>query len=256
MKYDKLKDKLLRWYETQRVDSREAAHEDFRKERMRSSDTCVISCLRLEQLAAYGRSREDLDRKLRGKLMKTAPDAFCQQIENAESVFSIVGDGELSWKKLKKLAEKYDRKVCEADRRDLKHEERKSIFFGLEMVKPLAKTHRSYSRPRVSFADRDEQAPSVQERRVGSSRGRSTSQGRMTCQFCKKGGHSFDNCWVRLKRCLLCGSGDHWMKDCPNMRRLEVSPFQQRPSAGQIASQSSDSDSSGSNASLNDHALS
>ena len=246
MKYRNLKEKLIDWYEAQKVDSRESAQDEFRTELMRTSDSLVIYCLRLEHLAvrAYGNNEDELDQRLRKKLLVTAPEAFCLQVENAESVCSIFGDDKLSWSKLKKLAEKYDRKLSEAGKTDERHRSRKAIFFGYERSNHRdERVHsRGYSRPRVSFAD--QVPPRGNKSGRGSPRtslGRSFSlAGERSCQYCKKVGHTFDNCWARLKLCLVCGGADHWMRDCLKMN-VRRSRYLQQNYEGR---QESDSDAS------------
>ncbi|KAJ6790743.1 uncharacterized protein M6B38_261680 [Iris pallida] len=36
----------------------------------------------------------------------------------------------------------------------------------------------------------------------------------VSCTFCKKPGHVFNECRKRLGRCLLCGAADHQLRDC------------------------------------------
>lgn len=266
MKYDRLKNKLLRWYDAQRVDLGEAAHENFHRERMRSTDTCLIYCLRLQQMAncIFKDSKAERDSQLRRKLMKTAPDSFCKQVENAESVLSIVGDGELSWGRLKRLAETHDRKIHEFNRRDPKAKEDKLLFFGA--IEGEVKSHSRRSRrrrARVSFAneltspEQDLTANQGPRKKDGAhhsqsrsyrgrgafSRGRnrsfrgwgvSTRGGTLTaqsCRYCGKTNHTLENCWIRQGFCIGCGGVDHWIRDCQRLNyrgRYSVQESQDR----------------------------
>ncbi|KAJ6795375.1 uncharacterized protein M6B38_146650 [Iris pallida] len=37
----------------------------------------------------------------------------------------------------------------------------------------------------------------------------------VSCPFCKKPGHGWNECRKRLGKCLFCGAADHQMRDCP-----------------------------------------
>ena len=46
--------------------------------------------------------------------------------------------------------------------------------------------------------------------------GRDSSVKPKRCSWCHKGGHTVESCWRRLGLCLLCGSSDHFMIECPS----------------------------------------
>ena len=43
-----------------------------------------------------------------------------------------------------------------------------------------------------------------------------------TCNFCEKKGHEEKNCWRKAGKCLVCGSLEHFMQQCP--QKLGVGP--------------------------------
>ena len=42
--------------------------------------------------------------------------------------------------------------------------------------------------------------------------------GKTQCDFCKRFGHQYSNCRRRLKQCIRCGSGDHFVANCSQQR--------------------------------------
>nr|XP_027093620.1 uncharacterized protein LOC113714020 [Coffea arabica] len=59
---------------------------------------------------------------------------------------------------------------------------------------------------------------------IGRGQSRNNSQGGRaitppsTCTYCKKLGHTIDNCWKKLGKCLRCGSSEHQMAGCPRVQ--------------------------------------
>ena len=48
----------------------------------------------------------------------------------------------------------------------------------------------------------------------------SSVAGRMRCFYCRRRGHTREECRRFLGACLLCGSRDHWVTRCPDRREL------------------------------------
>ncbi|XP_027118548.2 uncharacterized protein [Coffea arabica] len=42
---------------------------------------------------------------------------------------------------------------------------------------------------------------------------------RVSCGYCGKPNHTEDNCWKKLKKCLVCGSSEHQIATCPVKNR-------------------------------------
>ena len=112
IKFSVLKQKLITWYESQLVDSRDNTRRCFLNAAMSSDDTCGIYCLRLEQLAAkaFRDSPSELEHQLKKKFRETSPRALILQIDNAENIFSVTSDEPLSWKQWKRLADTIGRR--------------------------------------------------------------------------------------------------------------------------------------------------
>ena len=206
---------------------------------MKTDDTCAIYCLRLEQLAAraFDCSSREHQRKLRKKLLKTAPKELCHQIENAESFLSVVGDEKLSWVKLKKIAENCDKKKSERD------------FYSKRQTELSFDGSSDHSQMRDNFHVAFSEEPEVREFSPKSppisrkyDRHQSTDKivkanGKDVCQFCNRNGHSFDTCWKRLKLCFRCGGDGHWLGSCsagqPERRQGAFRPRQWQREAPQ-----------------------
>lgn len=243
MRYPKLKPKLIYWYDSQKVDRLDAARDSFYKEKMKKEDSCTIYCMRLEQLAlsAFGDSPLELEHQLKKRFRETVPDGLLQQIDNAESVLSIVGEENLSWKKMKRLSEQYDRKIRERSCPSESPGEDLDVFFGGTPEYTWRQKIRSRrTNQRVAFAtgDSKEELSDLEEtsqpnpkKKVGKMgewkravpaeeeyRPR-TYRNLRECQFCHRSGHTVENCWRKQKRCFSCGEDDHWQADCPSKRR-------------------------------------
>lgn len=52
-------------------------------------------------------------------------------------------------------------------------------------------------------------------RRLGPSRNPNLTMPGVKCNFCKKMGHDEKNCWRKTNKCLICGSSDHRVSQCP-----------------------------------------
>ncbi|XP_071905605.1 uncharacterized protein [Coffea arabica] len=73
---------------------------------------------------------------------------------------------------------------------------------------------------------------------IGRAQPRNISQGgraiisQMTCAYCKKPGHTMDDCWKRQGKCLKCGSSEHQISGCPKMQEGTTSNARPNTSGG------------------------
>nr|XP_027090296.1 uncharacterized protein LOC113711331 [Coffea arabica] len=73
---------------------------------------------------------------------------------------------------------------------------------------------------------------------IGRVQPRNTSQGgraiipQMTCAYCKKPGHTMDDCWKRQGKGLKCGSSEHQISGCPKMQEGTTSNARPNTSGG------------------------
>lgn len=249
MRYSKLKPRLMKWYGSQLTDLSDTIKENFLSAVRHSGETCAIYCLRLETLAtaAFTESPRELERQLKRKLKETVPHALRKQIENAESIFSVTEERSLSWKKVKKLTEQYDKKAGaeERDRRSAV-EENLSVFLsdssdrrmqshrhgdnGSPQRRQRQKKHRTRD-SRVSWVNSNATNPArgddVPLPQRPNNRYRSNS-GPPVCNHCKRTGHTEPNCWILHKRCFGCGSPSHLRAQCPGQGERNGRLFQQR----------------------------
>lgn len=235
--YGRLKQKLVSWYESQQVDSRDKLRDDFLGAVMNQDDTCAIFCMRLEQLAqqVFKESPQEMEHQLKRKLRGSAPPPLVQQIDTAESIFSITDDGSLSWKRLKKLAEQYDRKQVSVDlvpvvsdslslfsNRKLRydHSPDRGGMYDDSWRPPPARSPDHQRRGRTVFwsTDRPSTPPEYvngQDRMQSRGAPERQDRSKLHCRNCEKIGHSERNCWRRQNRCFVCGSDEHWRVNCP-----------------------------------------
>ncbi|XP_027156478.1 uncharacterized protein LOC113757322, partial [Coffea eugenioides] len=67
----------------------------------------------------------------------------------------------------------------------------------------------------------------------------STVTPQVTCGYCGKSNHSENDCWRKLGKCLLCGSTEHQIANCPkssktggSLQRPEKSTSKQTSAGG------------------------
>ena len=231
MKYDKLKTKLLLWFQAQTIDRNDKVREKFSQLSMKSGETCAIYCLRVEQMAlkAFKDSPREMEHQLKRKLRDTAPSSLIQQIDTAESIFSIAGEEGLTWKRIKKIAEQHDRKKMKGELTNKMEDERVALFYNNPDTarrienprKPWESDHLSSPprQQRVHWSEKRLSPPSGNCGEAGQYSGRNQQRRGpirdMRCRQCGKNGHTERNCWGKQNRCFACGSREHWKLNCP-----------------------------------------
>ncbi|KAJ6853142.1 uncharacterized protein M6B38_251375 [Iris pallida] len=68
-------------------------------------------------------------------------------------------------------------------------------------------------RPVQQYQQQHQQQRPVQQHQQ--QRGQQAPRQLVICAFCKKPGHMIHECRKKLGKCLLCGAGDHQLRDCP-----------------------------------------
>ena len=230
MKYDKLKAKLLMWFEAQTIDRKDKVRENFSNLSMKPGETCAIYCLRIEQMAlkAFKDSPMEMEHQLKKKLRDTAPPNLIYQIDTAESIFSITDVGGLTWRRIKKMAEQHDRKQMKGELIRKTEDEQLSLFYSHTDDKnevPRKSWNSGYplSPPRQQRVhwnnEKIPSPPSRYFRRPRQNSGRMPQQKGssrvLRCRQCGKSGHTEPNCWGKQNRCFACGSREHWKVNCP-----------------------------------------
>ena len=105
IKYSRLNPFLLIWYKSERTSVRQQKLDDFTNAKYQFSEFFRLYCLGLEQLAEKASPGNLAERK---KFRETVPPFFLNKLENAQSAVSAMGDGKLTWQRMKKVAETKD----------------------------------------------------------------------------------------------------------------------------------------------------
>ncbi|XP_027118577.2 uncharacterized protein [Coffea arabica] len=69
--------------------------------------------------------------------------------------------------------------------------------------------------PRGGTSSRGAQSGRGQGQQKTGSQGVPAPTTRVSCGYCGKPNHTEDNCWKKLKKCLVCGSSEHQIATCP-----------------------------------------
>lgn len=216
MNYSDVKDKLLGWYKTQRMNMRRQGELDFQKARMLDNDSLSIYALRLERIASKAFPDEvERERQLCKKYLKTVPRYFNRALTASERSLLLVGNGrKIRWDQMLTLAREEDRK-----RRYKKDDTSENTADDSEVEvwysQPLSsgtRKNQEYKPSRwnqtrnVSFRDKVYASPP--------SRTRSFQKGFPVCNWCGRRGQDEEGCWLRKGFCQFCGSAHHNKEDC------------------------------------------
>ena len=204
-KYRKLKPKLLQWYKVQRCNK--IHRHKFEEIEMRPNEHLSLYCIRLERSAvkAYPNNEKRQSINLKRKIQRTAPSWFNELLDRKREIKKLMKIGKsVSWGDIVELAGEQDKKM------------RKSKFNQWQSEKILTSENRQCDNncaamTPAEFRDLQQMA----------------SAGVLQCSHCKKRGHDNEQCRRFLEQCLLCGSSDHWMRECyryrPEFGRADLS---------------------------------
>ena len=81
--------------------------------------------------------------------------------------------------------------------------------------------------PRNAKRPNQQMAQGGQNRAIGAppaKRPTQQNQQQVVCGYCKKQGHIQKDCRAANGQCLICGAGDHIMRDCPRNRNMNALP--------------------------------
>lgn len=109
-RYEDVKRQLLSLYDADKASKREDAYRQFREMRMQESDSIRMYTLRLEQVARRAfPDASEAERQLCRKFKETASPSLRLMLAGARSTISLMGEKNLTWDRIKVVAESADR---------------------------------------------------------------------------------------------------------------------------------------------------
>ena len=196
VKYKYLKPKLIEWFTLQR--DRKVHRKKFDQMQMNIGEALHIYCIRLENhaLRAYPNDPKKLSRALKEKIRLTAPLEFVNLLERKKELKQLMKLGKsISWGDILELAVEDDKK-------------RKEKQTHVEKARTENVGHLEGRSDMLSASA----ASSIQNRKQVFLQNVNVISNQ--CSSCSKIGHTSDICRKRLGQCLLCGSYDHWLREC------------------------------------------
>ena len=202
-KYRDLKPALLQWFRAQSVGRSHRYQAEFRQLTMKTGETYKLYCMRLEEVAnrAFPGDKKECAKQLKKKIMRTTPSSFVRCLEKKEDLKVMLNLGKsITWGEIIQIAERQDRKHFKMQ---LLEDSEDELPARLDKMKC-----------QVTGVD-EELEPVSTKIFQNSQRGRVTSGGPRTCAHCGRLGHMEQNCWRKKGACIICGSAEHGIKNCP-----------------------------------------
>lgn len=254
--YATIKKKLLKW----RKDSKEAIENKtrnrFHRASMKRSEGLRMYAARLEQAfkLAYPGKPVNTSNTLRRKYFETVPDNVRTQLIASRSMGMAMNKKDMTWSTVRTVVSSLEADTEITSNSDSDSDKvsamwsqkpsRKSEQRGRKTDKPFNGKTRTWHRSNKPNENRSHTRPSNQraieypsqrpkskqrtstENKSQSKRNSSDSDSSVetrTCRFCRKKGHIKVNCWRYRGFCLVCGSAEHRIADCPHKRELRQS---------------------------------
>lgn len=229
--YEAVKRKFINWYQEEDAVRKDNAKKVFSRATYKTGETLLMYCNRLLTLfkKAYPRKDVDCSNTLINQLRQSVPMEV-KQILNAQILSAKIEDKKMTWNKVLKIARIYD--LDNLEKGEERAIEDEIIEINLTNAKHLqvdsGRTHYrsggNYSNPprkydyenyQLSSQYYNRYQPQTRERKDEYARVPTTK----TCSFCKRFGHIYEECRVRLGLCLWCGERGHIAKECRGQQR-------------------------------------
>ena len=217
--YEIIKAKLLQWLHENRIAQSRDRKTGFSDASRQPGERIRLYAARLEKLfrVAYPSKNVQSSKTLRDKFIKTVPTALQQQIASMRNVGLALHNSEITWATIIILAGVFDTEhqvavnhapvvnvanVGNASYRPVSTDAVTQYDAGnFEYVTSKNRQSRPRSRERTPVRDRS-----------------SSSSRNKTCFYCKKVGHIRSECRKLKGLCLVCGSPDHKLSQCPSRK--------------------------------------
>lgn len=224
-KYKTMKKKLLNWYEDSKEYCTQTNKAAFNHAKKHSDESLRLYAARLERLfkLAHPKRNSENSKVLRDKFLDSIPSRYRKQLQSIMGFSKTMAGETLSWKKVVTFVSHIDTQI-DTDR-NTEEDEQVLLYAAQEIpsqtsaIKPNTRMNKcdaisQCSLPMEKYADRSQ----WYKNNGGPTRYWSpqASPEDKFCSFCGRVGHDFGKCRRRLGLCLVCGSGDHRVVDCPD----------------------------------------
>ena len=187
----------------------------FEEIRMRSNETLSIYCMRLENIVckAYPRCHKRQSRALKEKMRMTAPASFIALLDDLKEVKRLTKMGKsVSWADIVERAAEEDMK---------KKRQRYAGGQCNRVCENVLQSHHDDER-RLPVVQPSDYSGDLSKVCIPQCEGGVLPQAQQCveveyqgcCSWCMKRGHTDIDCRKRLRQCLLCGSSQHWLRQC------------------------------------------
>lgn len=228
LEYSSVKKKLLKWYASKRISTRETAEAEFDRACMRDGESFSIFALRLERLAAraFPASAKERNRHLARKFWSSTPKDFVRVLMDSRRNYALsTGNKTLTWAVIKRLAETEDRYSRMDSELPIGESDRAA---GIWYSRPESRNGEQTVARKVRYVDEvDDHILPVTGYALNHSGGvperASSGLEKPICNWCGRKGHNVENCWERAGFCTLCGSDDHEKQNCRKFDETRLS---------------------------------
>lgn len=253
--YESLKEKLCTWYEETKDMRKEKSKMTFGRARCENGESMYLYSTRLEKLfkQAYPAKKITTSQTLRDKFVRSVPKRF-RQIINGQIMTHKLRDSTITWKEIQKCARHFDLEEEKDNESDVIGDDMvvsvgqrkksrdavtqcESNSYAFAASRYVPPRHSSYRHNREVPAPRDHRIQIENQRRQSCARSpwyadlqqHPSRSGDMSCDYCGRMGHGYSQCRFRLGQCLLCGDGNHFIRDCPkNLRSRNTTQLRVR----------------------------
>ena len=259
--YDVVKSKLFKWYDESKSLRKLSKATLFKNSEKKVEESLYVYGARLEKIfkSAFPRKCVETSHTLRQKYLDTVPSDFAQQIEMSMALATVNGNA-LTWSQILRIAAIRDNScVALQDTNNTNcYNVQKNVFASSKSFSDAASQSKFGGVGGVEIVGRGDRwkASGGGHSQIVASSGNWKSRGslhsgkvlttnansnQMTqrnfqskspggCSYCGKQGHDYNICRKRLKQCLICGSGNHFRRECKYARQTTDSkPDRQSP---------------------------
>ena len=215
LKYSQMKRELKIWHKKHRKGGSKYWRDQLQKAECKPGESLRFYGMRLKELGqkAFPNSLQDCLKEIRYQFLKTVPKKFAKRIIHAEELRCVDGGRKFKWAEIMKLAEKEDDHAREDEVSDSGYRNRQVYYTRNvpELPNPPSPQHEPTKASRTfhstGFPKRNQT---------------SNMKDRTPCSWCGWNNHDYDNCWLRLGACLICGNYNHRKENCPRFKRPNV----------------------------------